>query len=340
MRYLHIAKVHTRQWDIEAQLMRPSQSQERSPIMRIVVQESVGGPEVLKLVERASPQPGPGEVLVRVKAAAINPVDLAVRSGAYPLLGEPPFTVGWDISGTVAALGQGVTGVAIGDEVFGMLRFPKEAAAYAEEVAAPADEIAPKPGALSHEQAAALPLAGLTVWQGLVRGPGLAAGQRALIHGAGGGVGHLAVQIAKAWGATVLATASTGKLDFVRSLGADEVIDYRKADFLAAARDVDVAFETVGGDHTAETVKAVRRGGVLVSLLGVNDAATAAARDKDVRVERISVRPDRDGLIELARLVDSGRLKVHVEKAFPLDHAAAAHAFQAGKPLGKVVLTM
>src|SRR4051812_31235267 len=113
--------------------------------MRSVVQDSVGGPEVLKLVERASPQPGPGEILVRVKAAGINPVDLAVRSGAYPLLGEPPFTVGWDISGTVAALGEAVTGVAIGDDVYGMPRFPKEAAAYAEEVAVPAGEVAPKP---------------------------------------------------------------------------------------------------------------------------------------------------------------------------------------------------
>src|SRR5262249_52819837 len=149
-----------------------------------------------------------------------------------PLLGEPPFTVGWDISGLVTALGGGVTGVAIGDEVYGMPRFPKEAAAYAEEVVAPASEIAPKPRALSHEQAAALPLAGLTAWQGLVRSGGLAEGQRVLIHGAGGGVGHLAVQIAKARGAIVLATASTGKVEFVRSLGADEVIDYRKADFL------------------------------------------------------------------------------------------------------------
>jgi NADPH:quinone reductase-like Zn-dependent oxidoreductase len=308
--------------------------------MHIVVQESTGGPEVLKLAERPSPRPAQGEILVSVKAAGINPVDLAVRSGAYPALGEPPFTVGWDISGIVTGLGEGVSGIAVGDEVYGMLRFPKEAAAYAEEVAAPANEIAPKPRALSHDQAAALPLAGLTAWQGLVRGAGLAAGQRVLIHGAGGGVGHLAVQIAKARGATVLATASTGKVDFVRSLGADEVIDYRKTDFLSVARDVDLAFETIGGDHVAQTVKAIKPGGALVSLLGVNDTATAAAKDNRIRIERISVRPDRDGLIELARLVEAGKLTVHVEKAFPLDQAAAAHSFQAGKPKGKVVLTI
>jgi NADPH:quinone reductase-like Zn-dependent oxidoreductase len=308
--------------------------------MRAVVQETVGGPEVLKVVDRPSPKPGAGEILVRVKAAGINPVDLAVRSGAYPLLGEPPFGVGWDISGTVAALGEGLSGVAIGDEVYGMPFFPKQAAAYAEEVAAPANEMAPKPRALSHEQAAALPLAGLTAWLGLVRTARLAQGQRALIHGAGGGVGHLAVQIAKARGAIVFATASTGKIDFVRSLGADEVIDHNKTDFLTVARDVDVALETVGGDHAAATVKAVKPGGVLVSLVGVGDAAMTAAKDKGVRVERISVRPDRDGLIELVRLADAGKLKVHVEKAFPLEQAAAAHSFQAGKPKGKVVLTV
>jgi NADPH:quinone reductase-like Zn-dependent oxidoreductase len=308
--------------------------------MRAFVQESVGGPEVLRVAEKPSPRPGSGEIVVRVKAAGINPVDLVVRSGMYPLLGEPPFSVGWDISGTVAAVGRDVSGLGIGDEVFGMPFFPKQAAAYAEEVVAPAAEIAAKPQALSHEQAAALPLAGLTAWQGLVRVAGLSKGQRALIHGAGGGVGHLAVQIARARGATVVATASAGKADFVRSLGADQVIDYRKADFVAEARDVDVALETIGGDHATETVKALKPGGVMVSLLNVSEAAAAAASERGVRVERISVRPDRDGLIELARLVDTGQLNVHVERAFPLDQAAAAHAFQAGKPIGKVVLTV
>jgi len=339
MGYVHIAKVHTGQRDIEAQLMR-HRIRKGGSIMRSVVQDRVGGPEVLKLADRPSLKPAQGEILVSVEAAGINPVDLAVRSGAYPLLGEPPFTVGWDISGRVTGLGEGVSGVAIGDEVYGMPRFPKEAAAYAEEVVAPANEVASKPRALSHEQAAALPLAGLTALQGLVRAARLTEGQRVLIHGAGGGVGHLAVQIAKARGAIVLATASTGKVEFVRSLGADEVIDYRKADFLDVARDVDVAFETIGGDHAAATVKAVKPGGVLVSLLNVSETAAAAAKDKGIRVERVSVRPDRDGLIELARLADAGKLKVHVEKAFPLDQAAAAHSFQAGKPKGKVVLTI
>jgi NADPH:quinone reductase-like Zn-dependent oxidoreductase len=306
--------------------------------MRAVVQTKVGGPEVLEVAERPSPKLGAGEVLVRVKAAGINPVDVAVRTGAYPLLGEPPFTIGWDISGTIEAVGTGVEGVSIGDDVYGMPLFPKEAAAYAEEVAAPADELAPKPKSLDHVHAAAIPLAGLTACLGLVRTAAIGQGQRVLIHGAGGGVGHLAVQIAKARGATVIATASAGKVDFVRSLGADEVIDYGKSDFVERAKDVDVALETIGGDHAAQTVKALKPGGILVSLVGVNDAAQADAKARGIRVERISVRPDRKGLVELARLADAGKLKIIVEKTFPLDQAGAAHSFLATKPKGKVVL--
>ncbi|WP_192177987.1 NADP-dependent oxidoreductase [Mesorhizobium amorphae] len=194
--------------------------------MRAIIQNSVGGPDVLVIADRPDPSPKAGEVLVRVKAAGINPVDGAVRAGYYPLLGEPPFILGWDISGTIEALGPDVTGLKIGDAVFGMPRFPRQAAACAELAVAPVDEIAPKPEGIDHVQAAALPLAGLTAWQGLIRHGRLKQGQRVLIHAAAGGVGHLAVQIAKARGAYVIATASPEKLDFVRSLGADEVIDY------------------------------------------------------------------------------------------------------------------
>jgi NADPH:quinone reductase-like Zn-dependent oxidoreductase len=307
--------------------------------MRAIVQETVGGPEVLRIAERPSPRSAAGEVLVRVKAAGLNPVDAAVRSGAYRLLGEPPFTVGWDISGVVVAAGTGAD-IGVGTEVFGMPFFPAQAAAYAEEVVAPASELAPKPEALDHVHAAALPLAGLTAWLGLVRTGAIAAGQRVLIHAAGGGVGHLAVQIAKARGATVIATASAEKVDFVRSLGADEVIDYRKADFVEAAHDIDLALETVGGDHAVDTARTLKPGGILISLLNVSDAAAREAKARGIRVERISVRPDRDGLFELSRLVEAGKLKVHVEKTFALDQAGAAHAFLASKPKGKVVLTI
>ncbi|MBZ9766255.1 MULTISPECIES: NADP-dependent oxidoreductase [unclassified Mesorhizobium] len=308
--------------------------------MRAVIQTSVGGPEVLFVAEQPDPKPGPGEVLVRVKAAGVNPVDGAVRGGFIPLLGEPPFILGWDISGTVAALGDGVTAFKLGDEVFGMPRFPKQAGAYAELAAAPADEIVAKPAAIDHAHAAALPLAGLTAWQGLVRHGGLQAGQRVLVHAGAGGVGHLAVQIAKARGAWVASTASPDKTDYVRSIGADEVIDYTRDDFTGKVGNVDLVLDPIGGDHADKSLEVLRDGGVLVSLLDVHDATRAKAKERNIRVERMSVVPDREGLAELARLVGAKKLMPHVAKAFPLDQAAAAHAFLATRPIGKVVLTV
>jgi NADPH:quinone reductase-like Zn-dependent oxidoreductase len=308
--------------------------------MRAIIQNSVGGPDVLIIADRPDPQPKAGEVLVRVKAAGINPVDGAVRAGYFPLLGEPPFILGWDMSGTVEALGPGVKDIKVGDSVFGMPRFPKQAAAYAELAAVPADEIALKPEDIDHIHAGALPLAGLTAWQGLVRHGGLKQGQRVLIHAAAGGVGHLAVQIAKARGAYVIVTASPEKLDFAQKLGANEVIDYTKGDFTGSVDDVDLALETVGGDHAEHSLKVIKSGGVLVSLLNVSDAAKAQAKEKGIRVERMSVVPDRAGLVELGKLIDEKKLAVHVAKAFPLDQAGAAHAFLGTRPIGKVVLTV
>lgn len=308
--------------------------------MRAVIQNTVGGPDVLVIANQPDPAPKVGEVLVRVKAAGINPVDGAVRAGYFPLLGEPPFILGWDISGTVEALGAGVTGLKVGDEVFGMPRFPKQAAAYAELAAVPANEITLKPKGADHVQAGALPLAGLTAWQGLVRHGALKSGQRVLIHAAAGGVGHLAVQIAKARGAYVIATASPNKLDFVRKLGADEVIDYTKGDFTTQINNIDLVLEPMGGEHADRSLKIIRNGGVLVSLLNLSDATRALASARDIRVERMSVVPDREGLVELARLIDAGKLVVHVAKSFPLEQAGAAHAFLATKPIGKVALTV
>ncbi|MCA0051586.1 NADP-dependent oxidoreductase [Mesorhizobium sp. B283B1A] len=308
--------------------------------MRAVVQNTVGGPDVLVIANQPDPWPEAGEVLVRVKAAGINPVDGAVRAGYYPLLGEPPFILGWDISGAVEALGDGVTAFKVGDEVFGMPRFPKQAAAYAELAAVPADEIALKPRRADHIQAGALPLASLTAWQGLVRHGGLKSGQRVLVHAGAGGVGHLAVQIAKARGAYVIATASPNKVDFVRKLGADEVIDYTKGDFTSQISDIDLVLEPVGGDHADRSLKVIKRGGVLVSLLNVNDAMRADAAARDIRVERMSVVPDREGLVELGLLIDANKLTVHVAKSFPLEEAGAAHAFLATRPIGKVALTV
>ena len=308
--------------------------------MRAVIQNSVGGPDVLVIADRPNPTPKHGEVLVRVKGAGINPVDGAVRGGYYPLLGEPPFILGWDISGTVEALGPDVTGLKVGDAVFGMPHFPRQAAAYAELAVTPANEIALKPAGIDHLHAAALPLAGLTAWQGLVRHGGVKQGQRVLIHAAAGGVGHLAVQIAKAHGAYVIATASPEKLDFVRSLGADEVIDYTKGDFTDTISDIDLVLDPIGGDHAERSLKVLRDGGVLVSLLNVSDATKAEAGARNIRVERMSVVPDREGLVELGKLIDAEKLAIHVARSFPLEEAGDAHAFLATRPIGKVVLAV
>jgi NADPH:quinone reductase-like Zn-dependent oxidoreductase len=188
--------------------------------MRAIIQKTFGGPEVLQLVDDApKPAPGPTQVLVRVRATSVNPVELFVRSGAFPLLGKPPFVLGWDVCGVVEQVDPGVHRFKVGDEVYGMPYFPAAAGANAEYLVAPARQLARKPGGISLEEAAALPLVGLTAWHALVEIAQLQAGQRVLIHGAGGGLGHVAVQLAKHLGAEVVGTASATKHDFLRGLG-------------------------------------------------------------------------------------------------------------------------
>lgn len=308
--------------------------------MRKIVQHSTGGPEVMVVEQQPKPELRDGQVLVRVKAAGINPVDTAVRGGFYPLLGKPPYTVGWDIAGEVVDVGKGVSNLKTGDQVFGMPNFPESAAAYAEYVASPADELAQRPVSLDVEQAAGLPLAGLTAWQGLVTVGRLTAGQRVLVHAAAGGVGHLAVQIAKAKGAHVVASASTSKLDYLRSIGADETIDYTKADFTARSDEFDIVFDPIAGEHAERSLQVLKKGGVLICLLDPSQAAREQAARQDKQLHRISVRPDGAGLKALADLADQGKLKVNVARTFDLEDAPAAHTFLASKPIGKIVLTV
>jgi NADPH:quinone reductase-like Zn-dependent oxidoreductase len=307
--------------------------------MRAIRQDVFGGPEVLRLVEVPDPVPIPSEVLIRVKAAGINPVEEFIRDGRFPLLGQPPFILGWDVSGVIESVVPGVTRFAAGDEVFGMPFFPRPANSYAELVAAPSRQLARKPANMTHEQAGALPLAGLTAWQSLVDVAQVKPGDRVLVHAAGGGVGHLAVQIAKARGAYVIGTAGAPKHDFVRSLGADEVIDYRTTDFADKVRDADVVLESVGGDYGERSLRTLRPGGLLVTIVGRTDTRLAQkTRAAGMRFAGISVEPDYPGLEALARLVEAGRLEVHVACAFPLEQAAEAHRSLARAPQGKVVL--
>ncbi|MGK3200797.1 NADP-dependent oxidoreductase [Amycolatopsis sp. MEPSY49] len=307
--------------------------------MRIVTQQALGGPEVLRVTEAPRPEPGPTEVLVRVHAAGVNPVDWKVRAGGG-FLGEPPFTVGWDVAGVVAEIGFGATGVREGDEVLGMPWFPRPANAYAEYVTAPSRHFVRKPAGLSFAEAAALPLAGLTAWQGLVDVGNVHEGQRVFVDAAAGGVGHLAVQIAKARGAHVIGTASAKKHDLLRELGVDEPIDYH--DENTTTSDVDVYFGLVGEDSDLRWLPSIKEGGLLIGVpSGVGDRVEKAAAERKVRTSRILVEPDRGGLTGLVDLIEAGQLKVRVEQTFPLEDAAKAHELgESGRVSGKLVLTV
>ncbi|APE19630.1 MULTISPECIES: NADP-dependent oxidoreductase [Streptomyces] len=306
--------------------------------MRAVVVEQWGGPENLVEREMERPVPGLGEVLVRVHAAGVNPVDWKTRAGGALIEWGTVPAVGWDVSGTVEAVGPGVGIFRPGDEVFGMPLFPKQAGGYAEYVVAPARHLAPKPASLTHVEAAALPLAALTAWQALVDTADVRPGERVLVHAAAGGVGHLAVQIAKARGAYVIGTASAGKHQLVRELGADEVVDYRETRFEDVVSDVDVVLDGIGGETAARSLKVLRDGGRLITLPGPDDVPAAP---DEVRAVWVLVEPDHLGLREIAALVEQGKLRPVVEVAVPLAEAAKAHEIgEQGRTTGKIVLTV
>ncbi|MEV5877414.1 NADP-dependent oxidoreductase [Streptomyces sp. NPDC052101] len=314
-----------------------------SATMRAISQNIAGAPDVLKIVETQRPVPARGEILVRVHAAGVNPADWKTRErGVFANGAKPPFTLGFDVAGVVEAVGDGVTLFQAGDEVFGMPRFPHPAGAYAEYVAAPARHFAPRPQGLTHIQAGALPLASLTAWQALVDTANVRPGQRVLIHAAAGGVGHLAVQIAKARGAYVIGTATASKHDLLRSLGADELIDYRTQDHAESLRDVDVVLDPLGGPNWARSLRTLRPGGTLVSILPPDDTFPAKeAEAAGVRAVFMLVEPDHAGLRAIASLVEEGRLRVVVDEIFPLEEAARAHTLgETGRTTGKIVLAV
>lgn len=308
--------------------------------MRVIQQETFGGPDVLRLAEAERPEPMGTEVLVRVQAAGVNPVDWVTRAGSG-YLGSFPMTVGWDVCGVVEETGIGVTRFAPGDEVFGMPWFPRQAAAYAEYVTAPSRQLARKPSGLSHAEAAGLPLAGLTAWQVLVDAAGVQPGQRVLITGAAGGVGHLAVQIAKARGAYVIGTASAAKHDFIRALGADEVIDYTTVDPVGAVSDLDVVFDPVGGAGARNWLPVIKPGGMLLPFQDDDAELPVTAAESRVRTALVLVEPDGHALEALAALTEAGQLRVEIDTVLPLADAAKAHEIgERGRTRGKIVLTV
>jgi NADPH:quinone reductase-like Zn-dependent oxidoreductase len=309
--------------------------------MRAISQNELGGPEVLHEVELDKPEAGPTQILVKVHAAGVNPVDVKTRAHGGRL-GQPPFVLGWDVSGVVEEVAVGVTLFQPGDEVFGMPLFPREAGGYSEYVAAPARHFVRRPANIDHVHAAGLSLAGLTAWQSLVETAHVQPGQRVLVHAAAGGVGHIAVQMAKALGAYVIGTAREAKHDFARSLGADEVIDYTKVDFASAVGDLDVVLDTVGGDYGIRSLPTLRPGGSLVSILpNTADALREAAAGFDVQANVVLCEPDQLGLRALADLVERGLLRVEIDTVFPLEQAAKAHELnESGRTKGKIVLTV
>ncbi len=314
--------------------------------MRAAVQHAFGPPDVLRLDRVPRPVPVPTEVLVRVHAAGVNPVDWKTREGKgmSALLGEAPHVPGWDVSGVVEEVGFGVTTLAPGDEVYGMPWFPRPARAYAEYVTAPSRQLARKPERLTHEQAAAAPLAALTAWQALVDTADVRAGQRVLVTAAAGGVGHLAVQFARHLGAHVVAVASARHHDWLRSLGVDGLVDYTAVRFEEEVADVDVAVDLVGDGLDAtgsRAVQTVRPGGQLVAVAGGTFAAQlhAVAEPRGVRVRPFLVEPDGAALARVAQLVDAGEVAVEVAEVLSLEQAGEAHARgAAGRTRGKLVL--
>ncbi|GAA2672982.1 MULTISPECIES: NADP-dependent oxidoreductase [Actinosynnema] len=329
--------------------------------MKAVRLHEHGGPEVLRLDEVPVPEVGPGEVRVRVRAVGLNPPDWYLREGMTKIPPELrprldlPLIPGTDVSGVVEEVGEGA-GWAVGDEVFGMLRFPSPGgSAYAEQVVAPATDLARKPVGVDHAQAAGAPMAGLTAWQFLIalghevappfqpephRPVPLGPGTTVLVNGAAGGVGHFAVQLARWRGARVVAVASGSHGEFLRELGADVVVDYTRERAEDVVDEVDLVLDAVGGEATGRFLPLVRRGGALFPVFpGPYDVAEAARRE--VTVSATQVRASGAQLAELGALLGSGEVRVGVDSVFPLADAAAAHArAERGHIRGKIVLSV
>ncbi|MBI3650988.1 MAG: NADP-dependent oxidoreductase [Acidobacteria bacterium] len=299
-----------------------------------------GGIDALKQEEIAKPQPAADEVLVKVQAASVNPVDWKISEGfgegwlGYTL----PHTLGCDVAGVVEAVGRATQKLHIGAAVFGYTNLAHEGT-YAEYVLAKESEVTTKPAALDFIHAAAVPVSSLTAWQALFDIAGLAAGQKVLIHAAAGGVGSMAVQLAKVRGAVVIGTASARNADFVKGLGADEVIDYTTTRFEDAVQEVDVVFDLIGGDTQQRSYAVLKQGGILVSAVQPPDeAACKAAR---VRGEMVGVQPNASQLEEIKALIEAGKVNVSVEKVLPLDDAKQALTLsKQGRTRGKIVLTV
>ncbi|MEU1183077.1 NADP-dependent oxidoreductase [Streptomyces sp. NPDC005820] len=306
---------------------------------RVITQRAIGGSDVLELAEIPLPSPGPGEVLVRVRATGMNPADWKVRIGKVDFFGPPPYVLGHEFSGTVEAVGEGATRFAVGEDVYGWTVPPH--GSHADHVVVTEDRIAPGPRTLDHIGAAALPISGFTAYQALVTLADVQPGRRVLIHGAAGGVGHLAVQLAKARGAYVIGTARAAKHDYVRGLGADELVDYTVEDF-STLRDIDAVLDTISNDYGPRSLPTLKPGGILVDVVGVGvdrTEVTARAAELGVRFVEFFLEPTPRVLTAFAELVDAHGIRPTIAETLPLTQAAKAHDLsETGRVQGKIVL--
>jgi NADPH:quinone reductase-like Zn-dependent oxidoreductase len=313
-------------------------AQTNKPMMKAIVVHEYGGPEVLKYEDVPRPEPKENEVLVRVIAAGVNPVDGAARSAKFAqFLGiKLPAIPGYDIAGVVEKTGAKITKFKSGDPVYAYIALDK-GGAYAEYAAVTEKEASPKPNSLTFVEAAAVPLVAETAWQALIDTAKLSAGQTVLIHGGSGGVGSFAIQIAKARGAKVFATASTPNQELLKQLGADVALDYTKQKFEDIAKDVDVVLDSVGKDTLARSYGVVKKGGFIVSIVGKPDPAELEKHG--IRGSSMSVEPNSDELAEITKMIDAKKIKVIVSQTFPLaDAAKAQEQVATHHTRGKIVL--
>ncbi|WP_312789681.1 NADP-dependent oxidoreductase [Sphingobacterium sp.] len=311
--------------------------------MKAIILKTAGDVENLEYVELAKPVTQEGEVLIKVKAISINPVDVKTRQGkgVYGVIkDENPLILGWDISGIVEESKSAE--FKVGDEVFGMVNFPGHGKAYAEFVAAPANQLALKPKNISFEEAAASTLVALTAYQALVHNANIQKDQNVLVHAAAGGVGHIAVQLAKHLGAKVTGTSSLKNKDFVLGLGADSHIDYHNFDWKNTEEEFDFVLDTIGGENIDNSLEVTKKGGSIISIpTGLNEEVTAKAESKGVKGYFILVKSSGEDMKQIADLLESGAVKPHVSKAFPFEQMREAHLEQeTGRTVGKIVVTL
>ncbi|MFL6515409.1 MAG: NADP-dependent oxidoreductase [Chthoniobacterales bacterium] len=305
------------------------------PMMKAIVVQQPGGPETLKVSDAPRPQAKEDEVLIRVAAAAVNPVDAYIRAGRFGG-GKTLFTPGMDVAGVIEATGANSHKFKAGDPVYAYLSFDEQGG-YAEFCVAKESEVSLKPTNISFEQAAAVPLAGTTAWQALIDTAQLKSGQTVLIHGGSGGVGHLAIQIAKAKGAKVIATASTANQEMLKKLGVDQAIDYSKTKFEKVVKDVDVVLDVTRSDALIRSYGVVKKGGFIVTITGAPNPAELEKHG--IRGGSLMAHPDSQVLEELTKLIEAGKITPVVSQVFPLAQADKAHEqIETRHTRGKIVL--